>query len=435
MAASLEAPMDLSLCELCAAIQSGQLSPVDSVDAALARIERLNPAVNAFVFVCAAEARAEAAQQAELLSRDKSSLGPLAGVPFGVKDLEDVKGLPTSYGAAPLKDNIAVQDSVVVERLRAAGAIVVGKTNTPLFGSTAYCKNLLYGVTRNPWNLLKTPGGSSGGSSAAIAARMVPLATAADGGGSIRIPATYVGAFGLKPSFGRVPMTEGEQFGMTKWVDCVHFGPLTRTVADAALFLDMTVGYSPRDPNSLPHPGISYAETTALAASTNTIPALAMPRGGSASAGTAPGVGVSSLRVGWSATLGYISATDPAVLEACEASLAVFRELGCTVVNLDLALIDLGRDWGAAMGAQEYAMVHEELEETKEQLERGFVAGWARSATTNTDHFAKIYRKLHTLNEGLAAVFEEVDVLITPALPTVRRTRASADRAASHPPT
>ena len=282
------------------------------------------------------------------MSDDNASLGPLAGVPFGVKDLEDVEGLPTSYGATPLRDNIAKQDSVVVERLRAAGAIVVGKTNTPLFGSTAYTKNLLYGVTRNPWNLSKTPGGSSGGSSAAIASRMVPLATAADGGGSIRIPATYVGAFGLKPSFGRVPMTEGEEFGMTKWVDCVHFGPLTRTVADAALFMDMTVGYSPRDPNSLPHPGISYAETTAVAASTGTIPALA--------AGKSQGVSVDKLRVGWSATLGYISATDPNVLAACETAVDVFRQKGCAVIDLDLNLIDLGRDWGAAMGAQEYQL-------------------------------------------------------------------------------
>ncbi len=339
--------MDLSLCELCVAVQSGRLTPLDTVNAALARIERLNPAVNAFVFVCAAQAREEAARQTELwLSKGKSALGPLAGVPFGVKDLEDVKGLPTSYGAVPMRDNIAEQDSVVVERLRAAGAIVVGKTNTPLFGSTAYCKNLLFGVTRNPWNLSKTPGGSSGGSSAAIAARMVPLATAADGGGSIRIPATYVGAFGLKPTFGRVPMTEGEQFGMTKWVDCVHFGPLTRTVADAALFMDMTVGYSPRDPNSLPHPGISYADTTALAASTGTIPALATS--------AAQDIPAEKLKVGWSATLGYISATDPAVLAACEAAVAVFRQkLGCMVVDLDLNLIDLGRDWGAAMGAQE----------------------------------------------------------------------------------
>jgi Asp-tRNA(Asn)/Glu-tRNA(Gln) amidotransferase A subunit family amidase len=341
--------MDLSLCELCEAIQSGRLTPVDTVNAALARIERLNPAVNAFVFVCAAHAREEAVRQTELLSTGRSEIGPLAGVPFGVKDLEDVKGLPTSYGAIPMRDNIATQDSVVVERLRAAGAIVVGKTNTPLFGSTAYCKNLLYGVTRNPWNLGKTPGGSSGGSSAAIAARMVPLATAADGGGSIRIPATYVGAFGFKPSFGRVPMTEGEQFGMTKWVDCVHFGPLTRTVADAALFMDMTVGYSPRDPNSLPHPGISYADTTAIAASSGTIPALATSK--------TQGVSVDKLRVGWSPTLGYISATDPDVLAACEAAIAVFRQkLGCTVVDLDLNLIDLGRDWGAAMGAQEYPL-------------------------------------------------------------------------------
>ena len=295
-----ESPMDLSLQELCRAVQDGKISPVASVDACLARIQRLNPSLNAFVFVCPDQARAEAARQQKLLSEGESP-GPLAGVPFGVKDLEDVAGLPTSYGAKPMADNIATRDSVVVERLRAAGAIVVGKTNTPLFGSTAYCTNLLFGATRNPWNLEKTPGGSSGGSAAAIASRMCPLATAADGGGSIRIPATFVGAFGMKPSFARVPMTEGEQFGMDKWVDCVHFGPLTRTVADAALFMDLTVGYSPRDANSLPHPGFSYAELLLEQA----------PRFEA----------VRQLKFGWSPDLGYISACDPAVLASCQVRL------------------------------------------------------------------------------------------------------------------
>jgi aspartyl-tRNA(Asn)/glutamyl-tRNA(Gln) amidotransferase subunit A len=145
-------------------------------------------------------------------------LPPLAGVPIGVKDLEDVGGLPTSYGAVAFKDNIAADDAPHIERLKAAGAIIIGKTNTPIFGSTAYSKNRLFGTTRNPWDLTRTPGGSSGGSAAAVAARMVPVATAADGGGSIRIPATFTGTFGLKPSFGRVPMTEGYQFGVQKWL-------------------------------------------------------------------------------------------------------------------------------------------------------------------------------------------------------------------------
>ena len=123
--------------------------------------------------------------------------------------------------------------------------LLVGKTNTPIFGTQAFSDNLLFGPARNPWNLSKTPGGSSGGSAAIIAGRIAPLVTAADGGGSIRIPATFVGAFGLKPTFGRVPCDEMKQFGMAKILHCVHFGPLTRSVEDAALYLDLTCGYHP----------------------------------------------------------------------------------------------------------------------------------------------------------------------------------------------
>ncbi len=148
-------------------------------------------------------------------------------------------------------------DSIQVARLKAAGAIVIGKTNAPEFGYTAFTKNLLFGVTRNPWNLERTPGGSSGGTSAAISAGVVPISTGSDGGGSVRIPACYTGCYGLKPNYGRIP--NDPTLGMQQWNDtCVH-GPITRTVRDAAIFMDAVVGYHPADPDSLPHPGISYA--------------------------------------------------------------------------------------------------------------------------------------------------------------------------------
>ena len=150
----------------------------------------------------------------------------LEGVPLGVKDLQDAEGLVTSQGSLPFKDHVAPRDSTQVARLRAAGAIVVGKTNAPEFGYAAITKNLVYGVTRNPWDLERTPGGSSGGSSAALAAGALPLVTGSDGGGSIRIPASFTGAFGLKPSFGRIPMGPVE-----RWVyeDTSCVGPLTKT--------------------------------------------------------------------------------------------------------------------------------------------------------------------------------------------------------------
>jgi Asp-tRNA(Asn)/Glu-tRNA(Gln) amidotransferase A subunit family amidase len=240
--------------ELAAMIRQRELKPSELMAATIERIEQKNPKLNAFVALRTDAAMAEARAMDDKLAR-KEEIGPLAGLPLGVKDLEDAAGLPTTHGSVPFKDHLAKKDSVQVARLKAAGAIVIGKTNAPEFGYTAFTKNVLFGPTRNPWNLERTPGGSSGGSSAAIAAGMVPLATGSDGGGSIRIPACYVGCYGLKPSFGRIPMDPA--LGMQQWNDTSVVGALTRTVRDTAIFMDVAMGYHPVDPDSLPHPGIS----------------------------------------------------------------------------------------------------------------------------------------------------------------------------------
>jgi Asp-tRNA(Asn)/Glu-tRNA(Gln) amidotransferase A subunit family amidase len=244
--------------ELAAMIRRGELKPSELMAATIRRIEQTNPKLNAFVTLRTDAAMAEARALDEKIARGED-VGPLAGLPLGVKDLEDAAGLATTHGSVPFKNLIAREDSVQVARLKAAGAIVIGKTNAPEFGYTALTKNLLFGVTRNPWNLERTPGGSSGGSSAAVAGGVVPLATGSDGGGSIRIPACYVGCFGLKPSFGRIP--NNPSLGMQQWNDTAVVGALTRTVRDTAIFMDVAMGYHPVDPDSLPHPGISYAAT------------------------------------------------------------------------------------------------------------------------------------------------------------------------------
>ncbi|MBN2398395.1 MAG: amidase, partial [Deltaproteobacteria bacterium] len=191
--------------ELIGLMTSGEVTPLEVMEDTLRRIGEANPSVNAFVSIDADRAMDEAKRATESLAVGTAP-GPFAGLPIGVKDLEDVKGMVTSFGSVPFKDNVAAEDSVQVARLRQAGAIVVGKTNTPEFGSTGFCKNRLFGATRNPWNLERTPGGSSGGSAAAVAAGMISVATGSDGGGSIRIPASYTGCFGIKPSYGRIPM-------------------------------------------------------------------------------------------------------------------------------------------------------------------------------------------------------------------------------------
>jgi aspartyl-tRNA(Asn)/glutamyl-tRNA(Gln) amidotransferase subunit A len=381
--------MDLDAAQLAARVSARELSPVETVEASLERIEALNGSLNCFVHVCADRARAEAAAQERALARGEDP-GPLAGVPFGVKDLEHVAGLPTTFGSVPFRGNIAGEDSIEVARLRAAGAICVGKTNTPEFGYTAFTRNRLFGASRNPWNLERTPGGSSGGSAAAVAGRMVPLATASDGGGSIRIPASFVGAFGMKPTFGRIP-TGPEPLGMARWVDTVCYGPLTRTVEDAALFLDVTCGYHPRDPVSLPRPAHSYRESLA-----------AEP---------------SALRIAYSPDLGY-ALVDEAVLAEVESAVRVLRELGHTAEEVKLELPDVGRAWAYMCGAENYAEIAAAVSGREEQLGRAFWAGLTAASAMTIEQQGEFQRLRFRLNSELATLFARYDVLVTPTMPT-----------------
>ena len=202
--------------ELAAMIRKRELKPSELMDVTIRRIEQTNPKINAFVALRADAAMKEARALDEKIARGEQ-VGTLAGLPLGVKDLEDTVGLVNSHGSKPFKDNMSTTDSIQVARLKAAGAIVIGKTNAPEFGYTAFTKNLLFGPTRNPWNLERTPGGSSGGTSAAIAGGVVPISTGSDGGGSVRIPACYTGCYGLKPNYGRIP--NDPTLGMQQWND------------------------------------------------------------------------------------------------------------------------------------------------------------------------------------------------------------------------
>jgi hypothetical protein len=200
---------------LAARMANKEISPLEVMRETFDRIDRVNPGLNAFVSLRPEAALAEAQAMTEKIAAGKP-VGPLAGLPLGVKDLEDTAGMVTSYGSIPFKDNVVAGDSIQVARLKAAGAIVVGKTNVPEFGFTGFTKNRLHGITRNPWNPDRTPGGSSGGAAAAIAGGLVPLCTGSDAGGSIRIPASYSGCFGLKAllrpnSGGTVSLSELQQ--------------------------------------------------------------------------------------------------------------------------------------------------------------------------------------------------------------------------------
>ena len=239
--------IDVDALTLARLIRSKEVSPVAVVDAVLARIEALQPTVNAFITVTADEAR-DTARRAEAAVMRGDRLGPLHGVPFSVKDLVFTKGVRTTMGSLIFADQVPTEDAVPVRRLREAGAVLVGKTTTPEFGHKPFTDSPLFGVTRNPWNLARTPGGSSGGAAAAVASGQAPLALGTDGGGSIRIPAACCGIVGLKPTLGRVPhVHQADLFSTTSYI-----GPMTKTVAEAAACLDAIVGVDAGDPSLAP---------------------------------------------------------------------------------------------------------------------------------------------------------------------------------------
>ncbi len=373
--------------ELAALMRSGKLSPVELMEACLGRIQETNPLLNAFIAMKPEAALKEAGAVAERIARGGDP-GPLAGLPLGVKELEDVEGFPSTHASLPYKDNWPERDSVQVERLRKAGAIVLGKTNAPEFGSTAFTKNLLFGVTRNPWNPERTPGGSSGGSSAAIAAGMVPLATGSDGGGSIRIPAAYAGCFGLKPTFGRVPRGP---FKMLPWADTSVYGPITRTVRDAALYMDAVAGHHEADPNSLPHPGYSYVEVL------ERLP----PR----------------LRIAWSPTLGY-ARVQPDILREVRQAVRVFEKLGHEIDEVEKVIDDPALEWARVSGAETYAQVADMIDGHREEFGRGFLRGIETLRKLTPEKYGAAQRARAKLVNALWQFFERYDLLLTPTVAT-----------------
>jgi Asp-tRNA(Asn)/Glu-tRNA(Gln) amidotransferase A subunit family amidase len=373
--------------ELLKLIRKKELSPVELMEETLKRVDEVNPILNAFVGFRAEQAMDEARAMTEELASGRD-VGPLAGIPFGVKDLEDVKGMVTSFGSIPYKNNVALQDSIQVARLRAAGAIVVGKTNTPEFGFTGFTKNRLYGVTRNPWNLERTPGGSSGGSAAAIAAGMVPLATGSDAGGSIRIPACYSGCFGIKPSYGRVPLGPLARLCMTRtWT----LGPLCRTVEDAALYLDCVAGYHPADPDSLPPPGFSYLEC------------LNRP--------------LKPLKIGVSPALGF-ARVQKEIKALTEYAAKSFEEAGHSVDVWDGRFPDVSQAWSDLMDLEIYAQVHQDLEKIRPEMGRTLVKALDHAKGLSSSDHLRIQKARSGLNQTLEDFFDRFDLLLTPTMPT-----------------
>ncbi len=376
----------VSLCDLLERLRSRRSSPVELMEGVLERIADTKPTLNAFTALREGAALLADAREAEArLARGEGRA--LEGVPLGVKDLEAVAGLPHVHGSLLYKDRVATTTEVHVERLQRAGAIVVGKTNAPEFGYTAITRNLVYGVTRSPWNLERTPGGSSGGSAAALAGCVCPLVTASDGGGSIRIPASFTGSFGLKPSYGRVPRGPLPHWD---YGDTAVYGPLTKTVADAALVLDVLAGPSPWDPNSLPAPGLSYAAVLEEA--------------------------LPPLRIGFSPDLGY-AAVQSDVAAAVEDAVHAFEKRGHRVEALAGGPPALGREWGLLGAFELAAELCEHLPEREPLFGRGFVKGVKTGWSMTPEKWRAIGDQRVALCRWCAETFERVDLLVTPTVP------------------
>lgn len=370
----------LSASELTAGFQSGELSPVDALECSLARIAALDGRLNAMAHVAAESARGEALASAHRW-QSGNPLGPLDGVPVAVKDLIPVAGMPLRYGSLASSDVPVTEDASSVTHLRNSGAVIVGKTNTAEHGWKAVCRNELTGITRNPWNTERTPGGSSGGSAVAVASGMVALALGGDEGGSIRVPSSFCGIAGLKPTWGRVPLHQPAYCGT--WS---HVGPMARTVGDLALAMNVLGKPDPRDWESLPDDGTDYRSGL--------------------------DAGAEGLRVAISPDLGYV-ALDPEVEDAVRAAAVQFSGLGAQVEEATPEICNPIDPYYILVRLAARALV-----ESVPEVQRPLLVEELRKDAADADrHTAMDVKHAEMEQRRLGAVmsnfFQEFDVLVT----------------------
>ncbi len=310
---------DMTATDLASGIAAGRISAQEVMTASLERIARLDGAVNAFSHLRPADQLLEEACAADAARAKGEALGPLHGLPHAVKDLQAVAGLPFTRGSPIFRESVAREDSLMVQRLRAAGAIIIGKTNTPEFGLGSHTFNPVHGLTRNPYDPSRSAGGSSGGAAVALALRLAPSADGSDYGGSLRNPAGWNNVFGLRPSIGRVPSPERPD--RHSWSPTMGvLGPMGRSVEDLGLLLSVIAGPDPRAPLCLSEdPSVFRSDLRAE---------------------------VKGLRLGWLGDFGGAAPCDPEANSVCESGLAAFGDCGCTVEPVALD-VDYEGPWRA----------------------------------------------------------------------------------------
>ena len=371
--------------ELRRRIISKDVSPVELTKRALAKAEATQGSLNAF-FLLIPEAALAAARAAEDAVMRGQPLGLLHGLPFSAKDLMAVAGVAYASGSRAMAKNVAGVDAPAVERAKAAGAILIGKTTTSEFGCKPVGDSPLTGITRHPWNLAKTPGGSSAGAAASVAAGITPFALGTDGGGSVRIPCCFTGLAGIKAQFGRVPV-----WPTSATPTLAHVGPIARNVGDAALVLTAIGGYDPRDPFS-----ISAAMPDLLGACR---------------------ASVADLRIAYSTTLGY-ARPDRDVAAIVASAARAFEDLGCAVDQVDNVF---ERDPADLWTAEFYAGVGTRLRlfvETQRDLLDPAVAEVLDAALSQDmrGYYEKVFER-YAFRDKVRAFFETYDLLLSPVLP------------------
>lgn len=373
--------------ELSHLIKTKQVSPVELIDLFLNRIETLNPKLNAFLTVNKEQAMVTAREAEKTLQKEKE-LPPLFGIPLSIKDLTSTRGIRTTYGSLAYVDFVPDEDTAPVERLIRAGAIILGKTNTPEFGLSPTTENNLGEDCRNPWNTDYVSGGSSGGSAVSVAAGMAPMATGTDGGGSVRIPASFCGIYGIKPTKGRVPATAGFN-GMPLFS---ALGPLTRTVVDAALMLNVIAGPDPRDPTCLKERPPDFVK--AIESEDN----------------------LKKLRIAWSPDLGF-AAVEPEVASVTQAAALSFEAFGCSIDEASPNIGDARENiWNPIAFADTYAEQVDVLKHKAHLLTSYVKANLETGERITGAEYSNALKKLWRFQGDMEVFFNKYDLLLTPTL-------------------
>ncbi|MHA2051599.1 MAG: amidase [Promethearchaeota archaeon] len=377
----------MSACEMAEKIKTQELPSLEITNTLIERIEQINPIVNAYCTTTFDLAR-EMARKADESVKKREKLGLLNGIPTSIKDLMDTKGIVTTHGSKLYENFVPEQNDIAVQRLIDSGCVILGKTNTPEFGHIALTNNKIFGETKNPWNIETNSGGSSGGAASSVASGLGPLALGSDGGGSIRVPSSCCGVYGLKPTYGRIPSYP--RIGIN-FLSMDHYGPIVLYVKDAALMLNVMKGYHPADNNSLPDDNIDYLEII------NDKP--------------------KKLRIGYSTSLGFGKILDDEVKVNILNKVQLFERFDWEVEEANIKIRNPESAFKTLVSVGYAYDFQKDFKNRVEDLSPDLIASIKLGLDNSSMNIGKATEKRKQLYEIMHQYFMEYDILVTPTLP------------------